>query len=46
MSKKKEQRQAARVARERKQARRVFLGIVAALLVLTFILIGIGVAFS
>lgn len=46
MSKKQNQKQSVRVTRERKQARRVFLGIVAALLVLTFIIIGIGVAFS
>lgn len=46
MSKKSNQRQAARIARERKQARRVFLGVVVALLVLTFVLIGIAVAFS
>lgn len=46
MSKKLSKKQVARIARERKQARRVFIGIVAALLVLTFIIIGIGVAFS
>lgn len=44
MSKTHKQKQAVREARERKQARRVFLGIVAVLLVLTFVIIGIGVA--
>ena len=46
MSQKLNKKQVARIARERKQARRVFIGIVAALLVLTFLLIGLGVAFS
>ncbi len=44
MSKKQNKKQMAREARERKQARRVFIGIAAVLIVLMFILIGVGVA--